>query len=101
MTQPSNPDLEALEGLVTHPGWLLVCGYIDQEWGAVGFAEKLSRTLGNIDLAPDLKVRQLEQATVAQQAALRIREWPKQRIHVLKQASRPQEPNLSRRGPGL
>ncbi len=103
MTQVINAELEALVGLTESEGWKLLAGWIDQEWGAVGFASKVGATLGNPDLDPKLALAQLQQATVAQKAALGIKDWPTRRIAQLKHAHpKPTDaPNLSRRGPGL
>jgi hypothetical protein len=101
VTPTTNPDLEALQGLLESEGWRLLTDWVDSEWGAVGFAAKVSQTLGDPNMDPKLAVTQLQQATVAQKAVLGAMTWPVQRINVLKRQQQPQEMSMSRRGPGL
>ena len=101
MTPPTHPELDALDALLASEGWRLLEAWIDQEWGAVGFASKVSKTLGDPQMNPALAVAQLQQATVAQQAVTGIRQWPAQRIQQLKRQQVLPEATMSRRGPGL
>lgn len=101
MTQTINPELEALVALLESEGWRLLTEWLEGEWGAVGFAAKVSRSLGDDSLDPKVALAQLQQATVAQKAVLGVRDWPKQRIAAMKRQHAPQEVTLSRRGPGL
>jgi hypothetical protein len=93
-------DLEALDDLARHPGWLLVLQHIESEWGESGFGAKVARTLGDPDMNQALALEQLRQATVAQKAVLGVRDWPKLRIGQLKQGELRAVAG-SRRGPGL
>jgi hypothetical protein len=97
----SNPELDALQAFIESEGYRLWKEHVESEWGSVGFAAKLARTLGDPDLDPKLALAQLQQATVAQRAVLSVVLWPQERIQQLKRQQVPQEVNLSRRGPGL
>jgi hypothetical protein len=102
MTQTiPDSDLIDLEDLVSSPGWRVFVAHLDDEWGAVGFARKVSNTIGNPTLDPALAVAQLQQATVTQREVMRLRDWATDRIKTLKQQTIAQLNTPSRRGPGL
>jgi len=61
--------------------------YVDREWGAVGFGEKIAGTIGS--MAPEhavLAVQQLQQAAVTQREVQRIMGWPQKAINDGKRA---------------
>lgn len=99
MPVPNNPDVDALLGLLEHPGWHLLTAFVDSEWGAVAFGNKVARSLAEVD--PAIAVVQLQQATVAQKAVIGAMRWPVDRLNTLKRLEQPHEPTMSRRGPLL
>ena len=98
--------LTDLEDLLSHQGWSVLLDHAEQEWGKVGFAEKIAKTLGAPKAtaeARELALHQLEQATVTQREIWRLLNWPAEQIHLLR--AKQKEALLagtgSRRGPGL
>lgn len=101
MTQVIHPELDALRGLIESEGWRLWLEWYDKEWGAVAFAQKVAKAIGHPGVDPAKAVTTLQQITVAHEAVQGLKDWPGHRIEQLKRQQVPQEPNLSRRGPGL
>lgn len=102
MSVPTNPELDALQGLTESEGWRLLCEWYDKEWGPVAFAGKVAHAVGG-GLSETEAVRTLQQTTVALKAVQGMKDWPTQQIAKLK-AQREQQlvgPSMSRRGPGL
>ena len=77
--------------------------HADQEWGKVGFAEKLAQTLGAPTMDKEKGWSQLQQALVTQREIWRLLGWPKAQIQQLraKQKEALLAGTASRRGPGL
>jgi hypothetical protein len=101
MTLTHDPEFEALQALVESEGWKLWSEYVDREFGSVGFGRKVSLTIGDPSLAPELAVQQLQQATAVLNAVQRICGWPKERMQQLRSKHQPTGATMSRRGPGL
>lgn len=72
--------LDDLRDLLASAGWSVLMAHIDAEWGPSGFGAKIARTLGDDSADTAIKLRQLEQATVAQREVQRIVGWPKEQL---------------------
>jgi hypothetical protein len=95
--------LRDLEDLVASPGWRWLVSQVDGEWGAVGFAQKVAGSIAKPAMTHDemqTAVSQLQQATVAQRAVLKMFDRPMEKIGEMKRHAQ-QAPMGSRRGPGL
>lgn len=79
-------ELRDLQDLVASPGWRLLTEYVDREWGAVGFGEKIAQTIGGMNGDEALALRQLQQATVTQREIQRLIGWPQKAISDSKRA---------------
>jgi hypothetical protein len=61
---------DALEGLVTHPGWLLWLQHVKSQWGAVPYARKIKAAVAANDMDA---VRLIDQMNTELNALL---SWP-------------------------
>lgn len=98
--------LTDLEDLLSHKGWSVLMDHAEQEWGKVGFAEKVASTLGKPSMTSeqrDMALSQLQQATVTQREIWRLLGWPKEKIQHLRAQQKEAllAGTASRRGPGL
>ena len=88
---------EDLESGLSSAFWKRFAAHVEEEWGRVGFAERLSRIAKFDDPQALALVRQI---TVAQQEIQRVMQWPKERLAELERQKHHREPALpqSRRG---
>ena len=95
--------LTDLEDLLAHKGWMVLMDRAEQEWGKVGFSDKVAKTLGSTTLDEKVALAQLQQATVTQREIWRLLGWPKEKIQHLRgqQKEALMAGTASRRGPGL
>ena len=73
-------EIRDLQDLLASPGWRLLTTYVDREWGAVGFGEKIAQTIGTLN-DEGMALKQLQQATVTQREVQRILHWPQKTIN--------------------
>lgn len=92
MTDTEHEDLES--GL-TSGFWTRFQAHVEDEWGRVGFADKLAKIAKFDDPQALALVRQI---TVAQQEIQRVMQWPKERLQELERQKKGTAPMLSRRG---
>jgi len=103
-TSLSAQELQDLQDLIASPGWRLVEIMVDREWGAQGFGEKISRTVGQMagtatDMAQlQLAAQQLAQATVTQTEVQRIMRWPKETLAEAKRQALGRVASMNRGG---
>ena len=79
-------ELKDLDDLIASPGWAVLQGMVDREWGAQGFGAKIASTIGSMDPAQMIAaVQQLQQATVTQREVQRVMAWPKAQLNEARQ----------------
>lgn len=94
---------QAIEGLLSHPGWLLFRAFCRGRWGAEGYGRQLKIAVSTAikdNASADAAIKAVDFANDEINALL---SWPEQRLKVLAESvAREQgEPLLSRRGPHL
>lgn len=89
--------LEALDSLLTHPGWLLVTAHLDREWGPGGvrYTSEMDRALDLTDNAASAS--QARQIRAAQRVILALKDWPAEEVARLRRQT-PVAAGMSRRG---
>jgi hypothetical protein len=94
---------QAIEGLLTHPGWLLFRAYCRGRWGAEGYGRQLKLAVSTAiqkSESPDAALKAVDFANDEINALLT---WPDQHLKALNEtvAREQAEPTISRRGPNL
>jgi hypothetical protein len=92
-------ELRDLEDLLASPGFRLLETMVDREWGAQGFGEKITATLGKIaDQHDGIASQQLLQAVVTQREILRVMKWPREQLQRAKQMASGRVASMNRGG---
>ena len=89
---------EALESLVTHPGWRLWIGHVTDEWGPHGetYNAQLDKALNLLD--DSAAASQARQVRAGRKVIESLIAWPGEELARLKRSDRPSDGTLSRRG---
>lgn len=92
---------EALEALVTHPGWQLFLAYVADEWGPSGkaYARALDKALDLLD--DGAAASQARQVRAARRVIDGLVRWPEEELRLLKGAPRSAESVAPSRRGGL
>lgn len=93
-TDARDAEREALEALIVSPGWRLVAGYIDRNWGAVAYRERCRAGLRSLPPTAsreliDLPIQQVEAVTSAMEL---LQGFPAARIKALAQIKKSRAP---------
>ncbi len=90
--------IEALESLVTHPGWSLFVAHVEREWGANGvkYQSELDKALDLTDA--EAAASQARQIRAGRRVIETLVRWPSEELARLKRQDEKGEPTLSRRG---
>jgi hypothetical protein len=94
---------QALDSLLTHPGWLLFRQHVKAQWGPEGYARRLKQEVTNA-IGKDQSVEAaLKMVDFANNEIDQIQAWPLLRLKQIEEyvASQAAEPSVSRRGAGL
>jgi len=89
---------EALESLLTHPGWLILADHIGQEWGPNGLAYNAALDTALNLLDDNAAASQARQIRAGRRVIENLVSWPSEEIARLKRADKPLEQTQSRRG---
>ena len=89
---------EALESLVTHPGWSLFTQHVTHEWGANGirYAAEMEKALNLTD--NNVAASQARQIIAARKTIENLMRWPEEELQRLQRAEQRPELTMSRRG---
>jgi hypothetical protein len=93
----SDTERDHLEGLLTHPGWLLLKEKARREWGAEGYGQKVRSQIGMANR--DEIVPALKAIDVAATEINALLSWPKERLKHLTATPEHAESESLRRGP--
>lgn len=91
-------DPEALESLLTHPGWRAFEAYVLGRWGRT--AEPYVAMLEGTQALTDTDLGELhrQQVIACAKLAAALLAWPREELARAQRATRPQDPSVSRRG---
>ena len=89
---------EALESLLTHPGWQLFHQHVGEDWGPKAYAQKLKAAVSHArQVGKDASVA-LELVDAGNDAIAEAMRWPGEQLARLKRQEEKAEPTMSRRG---
>jgi hypothetical protein len=94
---------QAIEGLLTHPGWLLFRAFCRGRWGAEGYGRQLKLAVSTAIQHKESPDAALKAVDFANDEINVLLTWPETRLKALNEtvAREQGEPIISRRGPNL
>lgn len=89
---------DALEALLTHPGWQLFVAHVQHEWGATGvrYNAELDQALNLLD--DNAAASQARQIRAGRRVIEQLLAWPADEVGRLTRQDRRPELTMSRRG---
>ena len=93
-----NDHADALESLLTHPGWRLFLEHVHHEWGPMGarYNAELDKALDLLDA--QAAASQARQIRAGRKVIESLLAWPAEEAQRLKRTDRVPEATMSRRG---
>lgn len=99
----SDERIQALEGLLTHPGFQLFTAYCREQWGAAGYGRRVKQAVHQAMADKADVAATVSAVDYANDEINRLLTWPSEELKRL-QDTRQREAqgvSVSRRGPGL
>lgn len=94
---------QALEDLLSHPGWQLFRGHIRKQWGPEAYARRLKNAVTQASAKNESVEAAIKAVDMANNEVDLLQAWPTMRLEQIANsiATEQAEPLVSRRGPNL